>query len=497
MMTDSKAALVAEILSTGRLGGLPNGHFIDGDFVAPLRGRMMETFDPGRGAAYAEFAAGSADDVDRAVLSARIAFSGWKRTRPAERSRILRAIADAMRAEADRLAVVEALDSGKRLSEAEGDLRGAIRAFDYYAGAADKLEGAQIPLGPDYLAYTILEPVGVVAQIVPWNYPLSTTARGLAPALAAGCSVVVKPAETTPLTALMLADLAHRAGLPDGVLNVVTGTGADVGGPLTGHPGVDHITFTGSVATGKRVMTEAARSITRVQLELGGKSPHVVLGDAVLDRAIPDIMGAIFENAGQICSAGSRLIVARSILDAVVERLVPAIAALRPGHGLTNPDLGPINSALQLSRIAGHVDRARDRGLNVLAGGSVLMPECAPGGWFYAPTLVETTDPSDPIVQEEVFGPVLTLQVADDFDHALALANSTEFALVAGLHTQSLAHAHRFAAEVDAGQVYVNEFFAGGIETPFGGNRQSGFGRAKGKEGIVAYCQTKSVAIRV
>ncbi|MDB5552260.1 MAG: hypothetical protein JWL86_2244 [Rhizobium sp.] len=496
-MADSKAALVAEVFSTGRLAGLPSGHFIDGGFVASLGGIMMETFDAGRGAAYAEFAAGTAEDVDRAVFSAKAAFNGWKRTRPAERARILRAIADGLRAEANRFAIVEALDSGKRLFEADGDVRGAARAFDYYAGAADKLEGAQIPLGPDYLAYTILEPVGVVAQIVPWNYPLSTTARGLAPALAAGCSVVVKPAETTPLTALMLADLAHRAGLPAGVLNIVTGTGAEVGGPLTAHPDVDHITFTGSVATGMRVMTEAARNVTRVQLELGGKSPHVILADADIDKAIPDILGAIFENAGQICSAGSRLIVEASIRDAVVERLIPGMQAMKAGHGLTNPDLGPINSALQLGRIAGYVDRARDRGCDVLSGGSVITSDDAPGGWFYGPTLIEAADPSDPIVREEVFGPVLTLQVADDFDHALALANGTEFALVAGLHTQNLARAHRFAAEVDAGQVFVNEFFAGGIETPFGGNRNSGFGRAKGREGIIAYCQTKSVAIRL
>jgi acyl-CoA reductase-like NAD-dependent aldehyde dehydrogenase len=496
-MSDAKSALVAEALSTGRIGGLPKDHFIDGSFAAALHGRTMPTFDAGRGAAFWEVAAGSSEDVERAVLSAKTAFGEWKRTRPAERSRILRAIADGLRAEADRFAVVEALDSGKRLCEADGDVRGSARAFDYYSGAADKLEGAQIPLGPDYLAYTRLEPVGVVAQIVPWNYPLSTTVRGLAPALAAGCTVVVKPAETTPLTALMLAELAHRAGLPRGVLNVVTGTGAEVGGPLTAHPDVDHITFTGSVATGMRVMGEAARHVTRVQLELGGKSPHVLLADADLDKAIPDVMGAIFENAGQICSAGSRLIVERPIRDAVVERLVPAMAGLMPGHGLTNPDLGPVNSALQLGRIAGHVDRAQQRGCAILSGGSILSVEQAPGGWFYAPTLVEAASPADPIVQEEVFGPVLVLQTADDFDHALALANGTEFALVAGLHTRDLARAHRFAAEVDAGQVYVNEFFAGGIETPFGGNRSSGFGRAKGRDGILAYCQTKSVAIRL
>jgi acyl-CoA reductase-like NAD-dependent aldehyde dehydrogenase len=496
-MSAGTRTLVEEVMATGRLAGLPGGHFIDGAFVAAAAGGTMASFDPGRGRAFADFAAGDAEDVDRAVAAARRAFAGWRRTRPAERSRILRAIAEGLRAEADRFAVVEALDVGKRLVEAEGDLRGTARAFDYYAGAADKLEGAQIPLGPDYLAYTLLEPVGIVAQIVPWNYPLSTAARGVAPALAAGCCVVLKPAETTPMTALMLADLAHRCGLPAGVLNVVTGTGAAVGTPLTAHPGIDHITFTGSVATGVKVMTEAARNVTRVQLELGGKSPHVLLADADLDRAIPDVMGAIFENAGQICSAGSRLIVEAGIRDAVVARLAPAVAGLQAGHGLGNPDIGPVNSAVQLERIAGHVARARQRGCAIVAGGAILEPARTQGGWFYAPTLVEAADPRDPIVQEEVFGPVLTLQVAADFDEALALANGTDYALVAGLHTRDLGKAHRFAREVEAGQVYINEFFAGGVETPFGGNRASGFGRAKGMEGMRSYCSVKSVTARI
>lgn len=497
-MTQDRDALVNEIMATGRLTGLPEGHFIDGAFVASADNAVMESFDPGKGEAFAKFAAGSAADVDRAVESARRAFvGGWRQTKPVERGQILRAIADGLRAQADRFSVVEALDSGKRLVEAEGDLRSTARAFDYYAGAADKLQGAQIPLGPDYLAYTIEEPVGVVAQIVPWNFPLTTMARGIAPALAAGCCVVVKPAEQTPFTALMLADLAHQAGLPAGVFNVVTGTGIAVGGPLSAHPGIDHITFTGSVPVGTAVMTQAARNITRVQLELGGKSAHVMLADCDVDRAIPDIMGAIFENAGQICSAGSRLIVEAPIRDQIVERLIEAMARMTAGHGLTNPDLGPVSSALQLERVAGHVSRAVARGNAILSGGGILYPNAAPGGWFHAPTLIEAKDATDPIVQEEIFGPVLTLQTADDADEALALANSTQYALVAGIHTRDMSRAHRFARDVDAGQVYINEYFAGGIETPFGGNRHSGFGRAKGMDGLRSYCQVKTVTARI
>jgi acyl-CoA reductase-like NAD-dependent aldehyde dehydrogenase len=490
--------LVGVALSTGRVANLPDGHFIDGVFCASLSGGRMDSDDPGSGRPFASFAAGTGADVDRAVAAARRAFAdGWRLSRPAERSRLLRAIADGLRAEADRLAVVESLDSGKRLSEAQADVRGSARVFDYYAGAADKLEGASIPLGPDYVGFTVYEPIGVVAQVVPWNYPLSTAARGVAPALAAGCAIVLKPAEQTPFTALLLAEIAHRAGLPAGVLNVVTGRGPEVGGPLTAHPDIDHITFTGSVPTGSRVMTEAARHVTHVTLELGGKSPHVVLADCDLDRAAADVMGAIFENAGQICSAGSRLIVEAPIRDALLERIVLRMRGMTVGHGLSDLDIGAVNSALQLERIAHHVERARANGNAILAGGTVLHPDSAPGGWFYAPTLVLAASPRDPIVQEEVFGPVLTVQVAANFDDALALANGTDYALVAGIHTRDLAKAFRFSRDVDAGQVYINEFFAGGIETPFGGNRKSGFGRAKGIDGLRGYCKVKSTIARI
>jgi acyl-CoA reductase-like NAD-dependent aldehyde dehydrogenase len=497
-MSIEREKLVAEIRATGTLADLPRGNFIDGRFVPPQSGAMMESFDPGSGKVFAHFAASDKADVDVAVHAAGKALTGpWRKLKPSERGKILQRAADLIRASAARFAVVESLDSGKRLSEAEGDIRSVIRSFEYYAGAADKLEGDSFPLGPNYIGFTIEEPVGVAAQIIPWNYPISTAARGIAPALAAGCTVVAKPAETTPFSALMLGEILHQAGLPDGVLNVVTGTGRQAGAALVAHPGIDHVTFTGSVATGVNVMQSAATNITRVVLELGGKSPLAVLADADLETAIDGVIGAIYENAGQICSAGSRLIVERPIAAAFIERLARKVATLRLGHGLGNPDVGPINSRQQLDKIDGHVARARQAGNEIHVGGKIASEAALNGGWFFQPTIISARDPQDPLVQEEIFGPVLTVQVADDLDHAISLANGTDFALVAGIYTRDIGKGLRYARDVDAGQVYINEYFAGGIEVPFGGNRKSGFGREKGMEGIRSYCKLKSVVAKI
>jgi aldehyde dehydrogenase (NAD+)/betaine-aldehyde dehydrogenase len=490
--------LAAEALAKGGLDGLPDGHFIDGAFVAARSGRSFESLDPGTGKVFARFAAGDADDVADAVAAAERALSGpWGRMKPAERGRILMATAGLIRANAHRLAVAESLDVGKPVGEALGDVMGAARAFEYYAGAADKIEGEAIPLGRDYHAFTVNEPVGVTAHIVPWNYPISTTARSLAPALAAGCTAVVKPAETTPATALMLAGLLAEAGLPAGVVNVVTGFGAEAGAPLVAHPAVRHVTFTGSVATGQRVMKAAAENVTRVLLELGGKSPLVVLADADLDAALEGVIGAIYENAGQICSAGSRLVVERGVHAALVEKVVARARALRMGHGLTNPQLGPVNSAAQLDKVAAHVEAAKARGLQVATGGRRTADPDTGLGWFYEPTVLDALPADDPIVQEEIFGPVLAVQVVDGLDEAVAAANGTQYGLVAGIYTRDLSKALAFARDVDAGQVYVNEYFAGGIEVPFGGNRLSGFGREKGLQAVESYCRLKSVAVRI
>ena len=491
-------ALVHEARTTGTLASLPDKHMIAGVASASVGGARMETFDPGTGRAFASFAAGDADDVDLAVAAAQAALRGaWRDTTPAERGRVLHRVARLIRANADRLAVVECLDSGKRLHEAQGDVAGAAGCFEYYAGACDKHEGSCIPLGPDYLAYTLNEPVGVTAHIIPWNYPLSTAARGIAPALAAGCTVVAKPAEQTPLTALMLAELCLQAGAPPGVCNVVTGTGAAAGAALVRHPGVHHISFTGSVTTGVHVMQAAAPHITRLVLELGGKSPVVVLADCDMPAAVESVLGAIFENAGQICSAGSRLVIARGIRDEFVQRVVERARATTLGHGLGDPGMGPVNSAAHLRKIAGFVDRARQRGVDILCGGQAGSDPRSGQGWFFEPTVLDGLDPMDEAVQEEIFGPVLCVQPFDDLDEALALANGTRFGLVAGVFTRDFGTAHRLARDIDAGQVYINEYFAGGISVPFGGNRCSGFGREKGLEALRSYVKLKSVAAQI
>lgn len=477
---------------------LPSQHFIGGAWTPPLAGRMMETFDPGCGEAFHSFAAGDAGDVDRAVGSAHEALVGdWASMRPAARGTVLARAAALIREDAGRLALAECLDSGKPIQEAEGDVEGAARCFDYYAGLPDKFEGRTVPLGPDHLAWTSWEPIGVSAQIIPWNYPVSTLARGIAPALAAGCTVVVKPAEQTPLTALMVAGLLVRAGLPAGVLNVVTGTGVEAGAALVAHPLVRQVTFTGSCASGIAVMQAAARNVTSVLPELGGKSPCVVLADADLDAAADGIVGAIYENAGQICSAASRLVVERSVHAALLERLVARARALTLGHGRRRPDMGPVSSLAQLEKIAAFVDGARARGLEIATGGSRTTDPLTGLGWFFEPTIVDRVPAGDPIAQEEIFGPVLAVQVVDDAEEAVTVANSTRFALVAGIYTRDFSAAHRLARRIDAGQVYINEYFAGGIALPFGGNRMSGFGREKGIDALRTYMKLKSVAARI
>ena len=497
-MSGELHSLVREAQTTGTLTGLPSGHFIDGALRPSLDGATMESMDPGTGRAFTRFAAGSQGDVDRAVDSARKALSGgWRAMAPAQRGRVLYRVAELIRANASRLAVAETLDSGKRLIEALGDVAGAANCFEYYAGACDKHQGDSIPLGPDYLAYTLNEPVGVTAHIIPWNYPLSTAARGFAPALAAGCTIVAKPAEQTPLTALMLADICLQAGVAPGVCNVVTGTGSAAGAALVRHPGISHITFTGSVTTGIDVMRAAAPNITRLVLELGGKSPIVALADCDVDQVVDNTMGAIFENAGQICSAGSRLVGARAIHRQLVDTLAARARALTLGHGLRDPGMGPVNSESQLGKIAGYVERARARGAEVLCGGAAGCDPQSAGGWFYQPTVLDRLQASDEAVQEEIFGPVLCVQVFDDPDEALALANGTRFGLVAGVFSKDFGAAHRMARDIDAGQVYINEYFAGGISVPFGGNKQSGFGREKGLEALRSYSRTKSVAARI
>ena len=489
---------VEEARVTGSLLGLPHQHFINGRPIDPAGNRWMDTFDPGTGLPFARVPRGDRDDVDAAVEAARRALRGpWRRAVPVERGRVLSRIAERLRLNAERLAVVECLDTGKRLSEARGDVASAAATFDYYAGACDKDHGLSIPLGNDHLAWTVNEPAGVTAHVIPWNYPLSTAARGIAPALAAGCTVVAKPAEQAPLSTLLLAALAAEAGLPDGVLNVVCGTGVEAGAPLVRHPEVRHVSFTGSVTTGIDVMAAAAPQLTRLLLELGGKSPVVVMADADLDRALEDVLGAIFENAGQICSAGSRLLVERRIHDDFVEQLARRTRAMTLAHGLRDAGMGPLNSKAQQARVSGFVTRALDRGAERVTGGKACADPVTGLGWFHEPTILDRLAPDDEAVREEIFGPVLVVQSFDVVEEAVALANGTPYALAAGIYTRNFGVAHQLARDIDAGQVYINEYFAGGVALPFGGNRRSGYGREKGMEALRSYSRTKAVAARI
>jgi acyl-CoA reductase-like NAD-dependent aldehyde dehydrogenase len=472
--------------------------YINGEWRDGATGDTLVTFDPATGHPLAEVSSADQSDVDAAVLAARSALAGpWGHTLPAERGRTLNRTAAIIRRESRRLAFVESLDSGKPLREANSDIETAARYFEYYAGVADKLQGNTIPLGKDLLSFTLHEPVGVTAHIVPWNFPLVTTARGLAPALAAGNTAVVKPAEETPLTALFLGKILAEAGLPGGVYNAIAGTGEETGAMLVAHPYVAHVTFTGSVETGKRVMKAAADHIASVILELGGKSPIVVLADADMESAVEGILKAIFTNASQACSAGSRLVVERPIADAIVQRLTLATQALTAGRGIDDPHIGPLISPQQLSRVAAYVTGARERGANIITGGHPIEIDGLEGGWFYEPTLLAGVDPRDPLVQEEVFGPVLTIQIADSPEEALRLANGTSFGLVAGVYTRDISRALRFARDIDAGQVFINQYFVGGVETPFGGPKNSGFGREKGLEALRNYIRVKSVTARI
>ena len=497
-MGDVVTLLAQDVLKSGTLKGLPQHLYIDGAPVKASSGERMETFDPGTGAAFASFDLANASDVDRAVQSSHKALNGvWRATKPAERSAILCRAGALLRRDIARLSVAETLDSGKTLNEAQWDVLASARMFEYYGGLADKLQGSSIPLGLDYMSFTLAEPVGVTAHIIPWNYPTSTMVRGIAPALAAGCTVVCKPAETTPLTALMIAALLTEAGLPDGVCNIVTGTGPIAGAALVAHPLVRHITFTGSVQTGIATMKSAADHVASVTLELGGKSPLVVLNDADIAAAVDGARWAIYSNAGQVCSAGSRLIVERKVHAELLEKFSAASKALTIGHGLRNLDIGAINTTLQLNRIQACVSDAKQRGLVVATGGSSMHDPQTGKGWFFEPTIIDDVKMQDRLVQEEIFGPVMVVQVVDSYEEALHAANCTNFALAAGIYTKDISKALRFARDVDAGQVYINEYYAGGIEVPFGGNRNSGFGREKGLDGVKAYLRTKAVTARV
>jgi acyl-CoA reductase-like NAD-dependent aldehyde dehydrogenase len=473
--------------------------FIDGGFAPAADGRTFEAVSPRDGSVIAEVARGHREDVDRAVHAARRAFDRglWSRADPAERGRVLQRLAELMSERLEQLALIEALDTGHPINDARSvDVPNASRCFAWYAQAIDKVYGEIAPTAADALALISREPLGVVGAVVPWNYPLIITAWKLAPALAVGNSVILKPAEQSPLSALALAELAAEAGVPDGVLNVVPGYGEEAGAALGRHADVDKIAFTGSVTVGRLFQRYAGESNGKeVSLELGGKSPQIVLGDVEdLEAAAQAIGWGIFYNAGQTCHAGSRVIAQSSIYDELIERLQAIAREFVPADPLAETTvLGALISDQHLGRVVGHVDRARADGAQIIAGGERASPVA--GGAYMQPTLIETDDASLPIVQEEVFGPVLVIQGADDPDHALRLANDTRYGLAAAVWTSNVRTAGRLARDLRAGTVWINTFDASSLATPFGGMKDSGHGRDRSLHALDAYTQLKTTWI--
>lgn len=468
-------------------------NFIAGEWVEGDGGAVIAVTDPGCEEHVADCAQASEQSLARALDAARATFERGDLAdmKPAARARLMMRIAGEIRGIAAEGGDILCRESGKTLAAAQDEFEEAAQYFEYYGGVADKIEGKSIPLGPDYADYTVYEPYGVSAQIVPWNFPVSIAARSLAPALAAGNSVIVKSPELDPIGLVMLGLAFERAELPAGAVSILNGIGRDIGAKLVQSTQVDQIVFTGSVPTGQSILRDAAGPVTPSLMELGGKSAAVVFEDADLDTLIASLRSGIFFNAGQVCSAMSRVLVQRSIYERAVEYAAEMAGGLSVGHGLGNPDHTPVISAAQLRAVKEITSTARQDGARVVIGGARLERL----GHFMAPTILADVDAASRVAQEEIFGPVACMTPFDTEAEAIAMANGTEFGLVAGVFTRDLARAHRLARKLRAGQVFVNEWFAGGIATPFGGVGKSGFGREKGLEALYNYVRTKNIAI--